>query len=626
MRSHSPSCPAAWSIRPVGPSDSSERLCDFVLGCALGIALLGTPAPAISATWADPAKTLKAVFEIDVTGFDPAGTQDTYSNTIQARVFDALYEWDYLARPYRFVPSLAVSMPDYSPDGKTWTIRIKPGIYFSDDPAFNGKKRELTAADVAYSWKRLMDPRIHSPNADLVRGKFIGLDATEEKAKATGRFDYDADIEGLRALDKYTLQLQLVEPDYTLLIYLNSSALRIVAREVIEKHADGNGRAMDHPIGTNAYRLKDWQRGRKVVLEANPNFRDVTFPEAPPGSDAATKALAAEMKGKRLPQIGLVEVSIVEESNPLLLLFDRGDLDLINVPRELAPRVMDGEGKLLPAYVGRGVDLQRATELGVAYTFFNMEDPVLGGYSPDKIALRRAICSAYNVDEEIRIIRNNQAFPATQPIPPDVSGHVPGFKGFSGYDPKVARALLDKFGYADRDGDGFRELPDGKPLVIHMASQPDQTSRQYAELWQRSLNAAGLKVEFAIQKWPDHFKAARAGQVQVWTLGLSSTLADYYMLNFFGPSSGEANLGRFRNAQFDALFLQSRRVPEDRERIRLYAKMTEIVAAYAPWCPNAFRISSTAVAPWVKGYKKNVYYFYPPWQYLDIDLARRKKG
>ena len=242
------------------------------------------------------------------------------------------------------------------------------------------------------------------------------------------------------------------------------------------------------------------------------------------------------------------------------------------------------------------------------------------------MALRRAICSAYNVEEEIRVIRNGQAFPATQPIPPDVSGHVPGYQGFSSNDPALARALLDKFGYADRDGDGFRELPDGKPLVIHMATQPDQTSRQYAELWQRSLKTAGLKVEFAIQKWPDHFKAARAGQVQVWTLGFSGSLADYFMQNFYGPSSGEGNLGRFRNAQFDALFLQSRRVADDGERIRIYAKMTDIVAAYAPWCPHAFRISSTAVAPWVRGYKKNVYYSYPPWQYLDIDPARRTKG
>ena len=155
-------------------------------------------------------------------------------------------------------------------------------------------------------------------------------------------------------------------------------------------------------------------------------------------------------------------------------------------------------------------------------------------------------------------------------------------------------------------------------LVLRIASEPDQTSRQYDELWQRSLAAVGIKVDFQKQKWPDLFKAARAGQLQLWALGLNSTVGDYYMQQFFGPSAGEANLGRFRNADFDALFIRSRRVPEGSERAALYAKMTDIVAAYAPWCPHAFRVGSTVVAAAVRGYKKNVYYPYPPWQYLDI--------
>jgi len=509
-------------------------------------------------------------------------------------------------------------MPEYSPDGRTWTIRLKRGVRFADDPAFSGRKREVTAADVVYSWKRLVDPRIRSPNADLVRGKLVGIDAAAERAKATGRFDYDAEIEGLRAIDRHTLQLKLIEPDYTLLGYMNSSALRVVAREVIERYADENGRAMDHPVGSSAYRLKAWLRGQKVVLEANPDFREVVFPPAPPDADPATKAIAAAMVGKRLPQIGTIEVSIVEEDNPRLLMFTRAELDIVNVPRALAPRVMDAENRLLPEYAKRGVQMQRATELAVAYTYFNMEDPVVGGYTPERIALRRAICTAYNVDDEVRIIRQGQATVATQPIPPDVAGHVDGYKGFARYDPGVARELLDRFGYRDRNGDGFREAPDGAPLVIRIASEPDQTARQYDELWQRSLAAVGLKVEFQKQKWPDLFKAARAGQLQLWALGLNSTVADYYMQQFYGPSAGEANIGRFRNAEFDALFLKSRRVPGASERVQLYAKMTDIVAAYAPWCPHAFRVSSTVIAPTVRGYKKNVYYFYPPWQYLDI--------
>jgi ABC-type transport system substrate-binding protein len=359
------------------------------------------------------------------------------------------------------------------------------------------------------------------------------------------------------------------------------------------------------------------------VLAANPNFREMYFPDAPPDADAATRKVAAAMKGKRLPQVGTVEIAIVEESNPRVLLFDRGELDILNIPRELAPRMMDANNRLLPEYAKRGVDLQRATELGLAYTYFNMEDPVVGGYTREKVALRRAICGAYNVDDEVRIIRQGQAMPATQPIPPEVDGNIKDYKGFTRYDPGVARALLDKFGYRDRDGDGWRELPDGKPLVLHFATEPDQTSRQYDELWQRSLASAGLKVDFHMQKWPDQFKAARAGQLQMWFLGLTGGIGDYYMLNFYGPSAGVGNLARFHNAEFDALFLKSRRVPAGPERTQLYARMTDILAAYAPWCLHAYRVSSTVAAPWVLGQKKSVYYYFPPWQYLDIDLARR---
>ena len=161
----------------------------------------------------------------------------------------------------------------------------------------------------------------------------MGLDAAVARAKATGRFDYDADIAGLRAIDRYTMQIELVEPDYTFLTSLDYPALRAVAREVIQKYSDSSGRVMDHPVGTGPYRLKDWQRGRKVLLEANPGFREEHFPSAPATADVATKAMAAAMKDKRIPQIGVVDVEVVEESNPRLLMFSKGELDLIDIPR-----------------------------------------------------------------------------------------------------------------------------------------------------------------------------------------------------------------------------------------------------------------------------------------------------
>ncbi len=305
----------------------------------------------------------RIAFPIDVSGLDPAGTQETYATLVEQRIFDALYVWDYLARPYRFVPSIATGMPEISADGRVWTIRIRPEIYFADDPAFGGKKRELTAADFVYAWKRMVDPRVRSPNSDLLEHKIVGLDAAAAKAKSSGRFDYDAEIQGLRATDRYTLRLELIEPDYTFLELLDSAALRAVAREVIEKYADASGRAMHHPVGTGPYRLKEWQPGHRIILEANPGYRDERFPPAPANADAAIKAVAESMKGKRLPQIGRIEIAIIEETNPRLLMFNAGQLDMLEVPGDVAPKMIDGKGNLLPEFAARGIRLERATEL-----------------------------------------------------------------------------------------------------------------------------------------------------------------------------------------------------------------------------------------------------------------------
>jgi ABC-type transport system substrate-binding protein len=575
----------------------------------------------IAADWADPAKVLRIAFPIDVSGLDPAGTQETYASLAEQRIFDALYVWDYLARPYRFVPSIAIGMPEISADGRVWTIRIRPGIYFADDPAFGGKKRELTAADFVYEWKRVVDPRVRSPNSDLLEHKIVGLDAAAAKAKASGRFDYDAEIQGLRAVDRYTLRLELIEPDYTFLEILDSASLRAVAREVIEKYADASGRAMHNPVGTGPYRLKEWTPGHRIILEANPGYRDERFPPAPANADAAIKAVADSMKGKRVPQIGRIEIAIIEETNPRLLMFNGGQLDMLDVPGDVAPKLIDAKGNLLPEFAARGIRLERATELSVTFAYFNMEDPVVGGYTPEKIALRRAVCSAYNLPDEIRVIRNGQALPATQPLPPDIEGHVVGYKGLSPYDPATARALLDKFGYRDRDGDGFRELPDGRPLTIHQMSYVGAVYRQYDELWQRSLREVGIRMEFQIQTFPEGFKAAHAGLLQFSSFGWNGDISDDFMRLFYGPYAGAGNLSRFKSPEYDALYEKSRRTANTAERNKLYEAMTKIVSAQAPWCTNVFRISSTVVAPQIRGYRKNVHYFLTPWQYLDIDTT-----
>jgi ABC-type transport system substrate-binding protein len=440
----------------------------------------------------------------------------------------------------------------------------------------------------------------------------------------TGKFDYDAPMAGLEAVDRYTIRIRLVHPAYDLLPNLTTVQSAAVAREVIDMYADNSGWAMQNPVGTGPFRLKEWRRAQKIVLEANPGFREVLYPGS---DDPADRAIVAKMKGKKLPLLGRIDVSIVEESNPRLLSFEKGDLDYIQVPPDLVPNVLTPENTLQPRFAKAGVSLARGIQPAVSYTFFNMEDPIVGGYTKDKVALRRAIGMAFNVDEEIKVLWKGQAVPATGPIPPHVIGYDPKFNGHVSYDLHGAKALLDKFGYVDRDGDGFRELPDGKPLVLDMGSVPDARGRQYQELWQKTLTSLGLRAEFRNQKWPDLLKMARAGKLQMWYLGNINTTTDGYgfLGLLYGGHAGLSNISRFNLPEYNKLYDQSRSMPDTPERTKLFREMSGLVTAYAPWNLEVYRYENIVVYPWVIGYKYNAFSNHP-WMYYDIDNKIPRKA
>ena len=592
-----------------------------LLGAVLACTVLLVP-PAVAQ--GDAAKVLRVAFPIAETGFDPQAAGDIYSNYVNRVIFDALYKYDYLARPYRIVPNTAVAMPEISADRKTYVIHVKPGIYFTDDPVFKGQRRELTAADYVYGIKRILDPKVRSNGLVLVEGRFVGSQAIVDRAKETGKFDYDAPMEGLQAPDRYTVVMKLNFPDTELMANLTSSNLVGVAREVIEAYGDGSGWAMANPVGTGPYKLKDWRRGQRIVLEANPAYRDVRYP-AP--TDATDRAIAGKLVGRKLPIIPQVEISIIEESNPRLLSFRQKNLDYVAVPGDLVSNVMTAGNTLNAEYASAGIRLQRDVQPAIAYMYFNMEDPVVGGYTPEKIALRRAVNLAYNVDEEVRVLRHGQGMPATQIVPPNMTGHDATLDTRHVFDVAAAKALLDKFGYKDRDGDGFRELPDGKPLVLKISSPPSAQDRQYDELWQRSLAAIGLKVDFQKQKWPDLLKAARLGQVQMWQLGNINTNPEGFGFTglLYGPNSGFANLARFNLPEYDRLYEQARAMPDGPARTAVIRKMTELFYAYSPWVITAFRYENVLIQPWVQGYKYNPTMQHP-WEFLDVDYAARAKA
>jgi CheY-like chemotaxis protein len=290
-------------------------------------------------------------------------------------IIEPLFTYDYLARPAKLVPLTAEAMPEVSDGGKIYTFRIKKGIFFAQDPAFKGVRRELIAQDYAYAIKRLLDPINRSPSASFVQGKIVGLDVLAAKAGRTGKFDYDAPVAGLETPDRYTLRVHLNHPDFNFAYLMGISPLAAVAREVIEFYGNQTG---SHPVGTGPYLLKEYVPDFKIVLEANPAYRGFVWDFASTG-DAWDEQLIRDMKGKQMPLVGRVEIFIIPEAQSMWLAFQDGQLDYIRLPEALAPSALDGE-RLKSELAQQGVQLYRAAEPAIYLSVFNMRDSVLGGY------------------------------------------------------------------------------------------------------------------------------------------------------------------------------------------------------------------------------------------------------
>ena len=564
---------------------------------------------------ADRNKVLRVAFPTAETGFDPVRVIDLYSNTINEVIYERLLTYDYLARPARLVPMTAQAMPEVLDDGKTYVFRLKKGIYFTPDPAFKGKQRELLAQDYVYTYMRFMDPANRSQWAFMFEGKIVGLDALAEAAKKSGKFDYDARVPGLEVVDSHTLRIRLNKPDYNFSYIVAHVPFGAVAREVIEAYGTDSDA---HPVGTGPYVLKEWKRASKIVMEANPAYRGFVwdFKVSDPSWD---DRLVAAMKGKKMPQIGRVEVSIIEEEQSRWLAFNQKQLDLLALPATFRPQVFDADNKLKPQWIEQGVSLYRAIEPDITYSYFNFRDPVVGGFAKEKVALRRAIIWAYDLEEEVRVIRKYQAVRAEMPVPKGVVGHDPTYGSINRYDPGLANRLLDHFGY-QKGADGFRRMPDGKPLVIRYATGSSTVEREFNELWKKSMDAIGIRMEFQIGKFAEHLKAAKACQLMMWGAAWTADYpdGDNFMQLLYGPNTGQSNNGCYQSKTFDALYEKSAQMPDSPERNRLFLEMSRQMEVDGAWSLHISRERNQLIWGWIKGYKKHPI-LHAEWPYMDLE-------
>lgn len=577
-------------------------------------------------TSADAAKTLRYAFEVAETSFDPQRVSDVYSGIVNNALFDPPLVYDYLARPAKLIPNTLVAMPTVSSDGLTYTFQVRPGIYFDNHDVFGGKKRELVANDYVYTIKRLFDPKLSAPLLAEVEGYILGSEDYAAQARKANHLDYDAPLAGVRSVDRYSFLVKLNKamPNF-IYLFADCRVACAVAREVAEHYKEDLG---SHPVGTGAYRLAFWKRSSKMVFEPNPNYREEYFKGEPATDDKEGQAILKRLQGKRLPMVGRIEVDVIEELQPRWLAFLNQEHELLwRLPEEYATQAVPNN-QLAPNLKKRSIRMEQVPALDLTFMYFNMEDPIIGGYTPDKVALRRAVSLGYKTLDEIRIIRKNQAIPAHTPYSPGVAGYDPNFRTSANeYSPAKAKALLDMYGYADRDGDGYRELPDGSPLVLKFNSTPNARDKQIDELLTRSMKEIGIKVTIRKAKWPDLLKESNAGKLMMWQLGGSASApdADTWLTSLYGPNAGfKGNRARFKLAAYDAAFEKAQRLPDSPERTLLYQEMAKLMVAYAPWKINTHRILTDMWYPYVIGFRRPLVQTQNWWKFVDIDLQAQR--
>jgi len=558
-------------------------------------------------------KTRYVALGAKVRGLDPGDIGDVTSSGVASQCYQCLYQYHFLKRPYELIPCLATDMPQVSSDRLTYTIKLRRDVHFVDDECFpGGKGRRLTVHDFIFAWKRIANIKYRSKNWWMFNGKIAGLDEFREytkTCKTKDEVDYSRPVEGLRALDDFTLQIKLRKPWPQITYMLAHLPTAPMAHEAVEHYGDG---IINVAIGTGPFMVKSWHRGSKIVMVRNPNYHKELYPSEGEPGDKEKGWL--DDAGKPLPLIDEIVYFIVEEDTPRWLMFLKGTIDASGIPKDYYDQAITAERTLTPKLLAKGIDLIIQEDPSTFWFGFNMEDPVVGKNLP----LRRAMSCAWNRKEFIEVYRNGRGIPAKGIFPPFFKEYDPEFKNpWCEYNPDLAKKLLRE----------AEKLAGGK-LTVTLSLPGTQTYyRQTGDYFKRSMAAVGLEVELDLFDWPTFQDKVKTKSIQMFAMGW---IADYpdgenFLQLFYGPNQSPGpNNFNYKNDEFDKLYRKIAVMQDSPERERIYRKMERMVCED---CPAIFSLHGVGFIPYykyLKNYKPNVF-AYGTAKYSNIDLKLRKK-
>jgi oligopeptide transport system substrate-binding protein len=559
----------------------------------------------------EPANTLHLVAEEKIKGLDPIYSDDLYSSIQSSQAYETLLGYHYLKRPYTLTPNLAETLPEVSADRLTYTFHLKKGVLFQDDPCFketHGKGREMTADDVVYSVKRLADPKLASPGWWIFDGKIAGLNSWRDFVLKSTTADYSQAIEGIKALDRYTVQFKLIQPSSLFLYAMAMQFTAVVPHEAIEHYGK---EFINHAVGTGPFRLDEFNPNSKIVWLKNPTYRKEMYPsEGAPGDREGGLLIDA---GKALPLADKMVITVFVERQPMWLTFLSGKLDTSAIPKDNFSAAITPGKDLNPDLKAKGIRLVKSPGLDITHHSFNMADPLLG---KNKL-LRQAISLAFDEATFIDLFYNGRAIPAQGPIPPGIEGYDPDFKNpYRQFNLLKAKELLEKAGY-----------PGGKGLpTLEYGSLADSVGRQQAEFTQKMLAAIGVNIRVNSYSWPQFQEAIKNKRIQMWAQAWSADYPDaenFLQLFYSRNASPGPNDANYSNQDYDRLYEKALTLPSGPERTAIYKKMVDMVVEDCPWIFGSHRIGYGLVQPWLKNYKPNDF-DHTRYKYYRIETTLKK--